>query len=169
MTTEFRKIQRGHIPIYDGRRAPGVTSNSSTIAMPPSLYHPVFERWKKNACDPSIEPPAASVVQAAALMRKATILHETKYLRSKALSEPLQHLLGKSVVNADETLCDGHITFLLKRGAMTYNVPLLIVEEKNDRKEGTDDEGTDPTTQAIFSMIQAWTDADVGSLCFAML
>ncbi|KAF5309866.1 hypothetical protein D9619_010368 [Psilocybe cf. subviscida] len=162
-SSEFRKIQRTKVPIYDGRRAPGPTNNSSTIAMPPSLYHPVFEIWKNNAFDSSIEPPPEIVKAAAELMRKVTVLYEDEGQRSKALRGPLQRLLGQqtsSLLNADKTVADGCITFQLQREAMTYNIPTVIIEEKREAVEGTD-----ATTQATFSMIRVWTDPRLDDSC----
>ncbi|KAF5316482.1 hypothetical protein D9619_006108 [Psilocybe cf. subviscida] len=163
-SSEFRRIQRSNAPIYDGRRVHGSTNNSSTIAMPPSLYHPVFEKWKNDAFNASTEPPAKVIRATAELMRKAAVLYDNESHRSKTLRGPLQQVLGRQIqpiLNADRTVADGGITFQLQRESMTYDVPVLIVEEKRDTWENS----SDPTTEAIFSMIRVWTDANLDDLC----
>jgi hypothetical protein len=95
--------------------------------MPPYLYHPVFQRWKKNAFNLLVKPSERVVRAAAELMRKATILYESEAQRATALSGPLQRLLGQHieiVVNTDRTVPDGRITFPLERGSKVSDIDI---------------------------------------------
>ncbi|KAF8808661.1 hypothetical protein BYT27DRAFT_7255297 [Phlegmacium glaucopus] len=57
-SVSYHKSQAKHHPILYDRRIPinkGV--NRSTITLPTSLYHPVFQQWRVQAADRNLEVP----------------------------------------------------------------------------------------------------------------
>ncbi|GLB34396.1 hypothetical protein LshimejAT787_0112800 [Lyophyllum shimeji] len=159
-SASYRETQKDEFPIYDGRRPLDLGKNSSTTAMPPSLYHPVFQNWSSRASDQSFTPPRHVVASTAELMRRASILYTTEDDRKRALRGPLQNALLseiKTVVNSDQMTLDYRISVQLTRGSIVRDVPVLIIEEKHEGTEAT----VDVTTQAAFSMVRAWSDPDL--------
>ncbi|KAF5321818.1 hypothetical protein D9619_002180 [Psilocybe cf. subviscida] len=153
----FRNIQQDGFAIYDGRQPAGPGKNSSTIAMPPSLYHPVFEHWKRLAFDQSVAVPRKVIAATSVLMRRASVLYSSDDAFKSAVRPALQDALLSAVHtidNDDLTILDGQISVRVARGEVVRDLPVLIEEEEREGAEAT----VDATTQASFSMIRAWSD-----------
>ena len=165
-SANFRESQAKEHPIYDGRHPldPGV--NRSTLAIPASLYHPVFQRWRLRAADPNFNAPAGLVAETARLMEAASILYPSENDRKVATRQHLQDTIShgiQHVVNADYTSADGRTSVIARWGTVSRSVPAMMGEEKCDAA----DSRQDATTQGAFSMRRAWFDDDVGFFgCF---
>ena len=74
----FCESQAKEHPIYDGRHPLDRGVNMNTLAMPASLYHPIFQRWRQRAADPSFDPLPRVVAATAGLMEAASVLYESR-------------------------------------------------------------------------------------------
>lgn len=121
-SASFRESQAKEHPIYDGRHPldPGV--NASTLAMPASLYHPVFQRWRLRAADPDFDLPAKVVAATARLMEAASVLYPSESDRGDATRQHLQDAIGHGIqhgVKFDLTAADGRATVLTCWGTIS--------------------------------------------------
>ncbi|KDQ57045.1 hypothetical protein JAAARDRAFT_157094 [Jaapia argillacea MUCL 33604] len=152
-SSSYRESEKQAFPIYDGRR-PINSDASSTIAMPPSLYHPIFQRWRTWAFDLELTPPPEVVAASAKLMRLASVLNAPEDQYKQALRPALQDALSQAistVIDTDLTMMDGRTSIQVTLNGSTRNVPVLVDQENLKQ------EATDAATQASFSMLRMWS------------
>ncbi|KAH7908392.1 hypothetical protein BJ138DRAFT_1012901 [Hygrophoropsis aurantiaca] len=153
-STSYRSMQGKEFPIYDGRHPEDQGIVSSTLAMPISLYHPIFAKYLHWMSDGSITPSPECIAATARLMSAASVLYPTENDRKHAIRGPLQVVLGntiRTVCNPDKTEADGQTIIALNMNDSARAVPVLISEEKCEP-------GVDAATQASLSMLRTWCD-----------
>jgi len=119
--------------IFDGQHS--LDSGGSTIAMPTSLYPPVFRWWCIRAADPTINVPPLVIAVTARLMEAASFLYPKEKERKNSTRSHFQNAIShgiQHILNSDDTSADGWENVAACRGGVCRNVPVLINEEKHD-------------------------------------
>lgn len=136
-SSNFRATQAERHPIYDGRQ-PLSVQNSGTIAMPTSLYHPVFRQWCIRALDTEFKVPPEVVAATAKLMQASSVLYSSEDARKKATRGHLQNAISHSiptVKNDDGTTPDGRTSVEVNYEHSARAVLVMVDEEKHDSAE----------------------------------
>ncbi|KAJ7120950.1 hypothetical protein C8R44DRAFT_787049 [Mycena epipterygia] len=160
-SANYREVQRGDYPIYDGRYNATATHGISTVAPPIQLYNSAFAHFIDDATNPALEIPNKVVLATADLMSKASAIYEDENTRRSAIRPALKNAMSYGIttlVSDDRTTPDGVIMWTMSGmdGSLNETVPLLIEEEKRELGEG----GCDASIQASFSMLRYWVQSN---------
>ncbi|KAJ6468738.1 hypothetical protein C8R45DRAFT_1017459 [Mycena sanguinolenta] len=158
-STNYRQVQSGDYPIYDGRY--NHTHGGSTMAPPIQLYNPAFAHFLDDAANPALEVPDKVVLATADLMRRASAIYDDENTRRSKIRPALKNAISYGItqlISDDRTTPDGVVMWTMSGtdGSLNEAVALLIEEEKRELGEG----GCDASTQASFSMLKYWAQSN---------
>ncbi len=139
--------------IHDGRYK--ADKPRTSVAPPVQLFHPAFGHFLDIM--KSDHPLPDDLIRATTeYMKAASAVYKSEEERREALTPLLRNVLGvniQMVANADKTTPDGTVEMLI--GLLLFLI--LLKEDKNEIGDG----GSDPSTQAGFSLGRAWAQAKV--------
>ena len=144
--------------IHDGRRTAG---GLSTTSPPIHLYHPTFGRFIQIVEDPNVQPTDEDLKSVQELMHYLSEIFRAETEYAQGLRQRLYKILRANILpteNPDATRPDGSITLRIGDSRIVS----LIVEVKRELGEG----GSDPTTQASFSMKRSWIHPSASDIPF---
>lgn len=150
-STEYRKVQRGKFPIYDGRYAP--QNSASTMAPPVQIYHPVFGYFLDDVSNRDLAVSDDLIRCTQRLMATVSAVHEGEAAMKAEMRAALEAIFERvlfSISNSDQTSLDGLILSAEERA-------MLIAEFKREVGEG----GCDPTIQASLSVLRYLAQREV--------
>ncbi|KAJ7452021.1 hypothetical protein FB451DRAFT_1374222 [Mycena latifolia] len=158
-SANYREVQRGDYPIYDGRYNP--THGMSTMAPPIHLYNPAFAHFIDDAANPALEVPDKVVLATADLMCKASAIYDDENIRRSKIRPARKNAISYGItqlISDDRTTPDGVVMWTMSGtdGSLNEAVALLIEEEKRKLGEG----GCDASIQASFSMLRYWAQSN---------
>lgn len=158
-SANYREVQRGDYPIYDGRY--NATHAMSTMAPPIHLYNPAFAHFIDDAANPALEVPDKVVLATADLISKASAIYDDESTRRSKIRPTLKNAISYGItqlISDDHTTPDGVVMWTMSGidGSLNEAVALLIEEEKRELGEG----GCDASIQASFSKLRYWAQSN---------
>jgi hypothetical protein len=163
-SSTYADWQEGSDPIYDGRYAEGHLRD--TLTLPAMFYNPAFAHFLDDIENPNLDIPDDKIKASSDFIIKSSAIYTYESDRRDAFLPHLNKAIGQvflTLSNSDKTQPDGvvilNVTSLDKFSPelLADAILLAIREDKNEIGKGH----SDPSVQAIMSMIRFWVQPQV--------